>query len=304
MNATRRQSMHAREDYTGLVTLGLGLALFLLIGLGIYWFGDSSRLESAAAILRQGRIQRGSEIFTGQCAGCHGMQGEGGVGPALQDRAVLKNTPDEIFFSVIRSGVPNTQMPSWSVDFGGPLTDEDIHDVVAFIRDWETTAPEVAPKTAQPNPAQGALLFSSTCALCHGENGLGGKEGVPALNDPERLAQFDDDWYRGVIANGRPAKGMPTWGTVLAPVQIDDLVALLAAWREGQDVQPAFSLADLLDQARFALLQDDPASARLQLDRAIQISTGDTAAALRRAVEQIEAGNLGAAAETLAGITE
>ncbi len=304
MNGTRTHSTPAREDYTGLVALGLGLALVMLVGLGLYWLGDAPRLEAAAASLRQDRIQRGGEIYTGQCAGCHGLQGEGGVGPALQDRAVLKNTPDEIFFSVIRSGVPNTQMPSWSVDFGGPLTDEDIHDVVALIRSWEATAPEISPAAAQADPEQGALLFSSTCALCHGENGLGGREGVPALNDLDRLSRFDDDWYRGVIANGRPAKGMPTWGTVLAPDQIEDLVALLAAWREGQQVQPAFSLAALLEQARFALSQNDPGSARIQLDRALQISTGVTAAALRRAAEQIESGDLGAAEETLDGITK
>jgi len=304
MNGTRTHAIPTREDYTSLIALGLGLALVMLVGLGLYWLGDSSRLESAAAGLRQGRIERGGEIYAGQCAGCHGMQGEGGVGPALQDRAVLKNTPDEIFFSVIRSGVPNTQMPSWSVDFGGPLTDEDIHDVVAYIRAWEATAPEVVPPTAQADPEQGALLFSSTCALCHGENGQGGREGVPALNDLERLSRFDDAWYRGVIANGRPAKGMPTWGTVLSPGQIEDLVALLAAWRDGQQVQPAFSLVDLLAQARFALSQNDPASARLQVDRALQISTGETAETLRLALEQIEAGDLGAAGETLAGITE
>ena len=47
--------------------------------------------------------------------------------------------------------------------------------------------------------------------------------------------QFDDAWYRATIANGRPAKGMPTWGTVLSPEQIGDLVALIAAWRDGLD---------------------------------------------------------------------
>jgi len=214
----------------------------------------------------------------------------------------LKNTPDQVFFSVIRSGVPNTQMPSWSVDFGGPLTDEDIHDLVALLRSWEADAPEILPQARQPDPAQGALLFSSTCALCHGVDGLGGEPGVPALNDPEKLADFEDDWYRSVIANGRPARGMPTWGTVLSPAQIDDLVALIAAWREGHSVSPAYSTGDLLDLALFALSQNDPASARLHLSRAMEVNTGRTAGLLREIEAQVAAGDEAGASEALAAL--
>jgi mono/diheme cytochrome c family protein len=222
----------------------------------------------------------------------------------LNDRAALKNTPDEIFFSVIRSGVPNTQMPSWSVDFGGPLTDEDIHDVVAFLRAWEPTAPEILPQQRVPDPTQGALLFSSTCALCHGEDGLGGKGDIPALNDPARLAQFDDGWYRSVIAYGRPAKGMPTWGTVLAPAQIDDLVALLAAWRQGKVIRPAFSVTTLLDLAAFSLSQGDELSARLHISRALEISDDPAANQLRQIEALIFTGDLPAAAQALNSLIE
>ena len=98
-----------------------------------------------------------------------------GVGTALNNKSLLKNTFDEVFFSVIRSGVPSTQMPAWSVDFGGPLTDEDIRSVVAFIRAWEPNAPEIEPVVFEPSPERGAMLFATTCEVCHGENGLGQK---------------------------------------------------------------------------------------------------------------------------------
>ncbi len=304
MNGSRSHPVELREDYSPLVAVGLGLALLMLLALLFLWTGDPPRLEAAAAELSQQRIQRGTAIYTEQCTGCHGLQGEGGVGPALKDKLVLKNTPDEVFFSLIRSGVPNTQMPSWSVDFGGPLTDEDIHDLVALLRSWEETAPEILPAARQPDPAQGALLFSSTCALCHGEAGMGGKPGVPALNDLSRLEKFDDAWYHSVIANGRPAKGMPTWGTVLSPAQIDDLVALIAAWRDGREINPAYSLADLLDLALFALSQDDAGSARLHISRAREISSGRTAELLSQIEAQVESGDVATAAQELAALKE
>lgn len=290
MGTTRTQPLAPKENYSPLMAIGLVLALLMLFGLGGYWLGEGPRLASASAAIQAERIHRGESIYAAQCAACHGAEGEGGVGPALKNRQVLKDTSDRIFFSVIRSGVPNTQMPSWSVDFGGPLTDEDIRDVVAFMRAWEPIAPEIPPQAARPaDPAQGALLFASTCAVCHGEDGLGGRPGIPSLNNPVRLAQFNDDWFRSVIANGRPAKGMPTWGTVLAPAQIEDLVALIAAWREGQAVRPAYSQARLLELALFALSQADDSSAVLHLSRALEVSAGPAADHLRRIQAQISA---------------
>ena len=293
-----------QENYDNLFKIGALLAFLLILGTSAYWIGDQTRLASAAKNLLTGRVQRGQEIYTEQCIACHGVDGEGGAGPALNSRQLLKNTPDEIFFSVIRSGVPNTQMPSWSVDFGGPLTDEAIRDVVAFLRAWEPNAPDLTPQARSADPASGAVLFESTCAICHGEAGHGGKAGIPALNDPQRLAKFDDSWYRGVIANGRPAKGMPTWGTVLSPEQMDDLVALIAAWRAGERVIPSFSVTDLIERAVFALSQGDAASAQLQVERAIELTTGAGAEVLRNAAAQLKGGDMQGAQVTLQALQE
>jgi hypothetical protein len=97
---------------------------------------------------------------------------------------------------------------------------------------------------------------------------------------------------------------MPTWGTVLAPAQIEDLVALLAAWRQGQEVLPAYSLPDLLDLALFALSQGDVASASLHVARAVTISTGPTAEALRQVEAQIGAGDLSTVEQALLDLKE
>jgi mono/diheme cytochrome c family protein len=194
-------------------------------------------------------------------------------------------------------------MPAWSVDFGGPLTDEDIRDTVALMRSWEDSAPEIEPVVFVADDTRGALLFANTCAVCHGENGLGLAD-APAINDPQRLQSFSDDWYRDVIRNGRPAKGMPTWGTVLSPNQIEDLLALVDAWREGNEVLPDFEVSNLLDAAIFSLTNDDPQSASLQVDRAIQASSGISAETMRNAQSQIKQGDLAGALATVQALRE
>lgn len=302
MAASKLTPLMPVENYRPLLWAGIGLVLLMMLGLGWYWIGDGGRLQAAASGLMGARVERGTTVYAAQCAACHGSQGEGGVGPALKNRAVLKNTPDGLFFSLIRTGVPNTQMPSWSVDFGGPLTDEEIRDVVAVLRSWEATAPEVVPAVRQPEPAQGALLFSSTCSMCHGENGRGGRAGIPAINDPARLSQFDDAWYQQTISSGRPAKGMPTWGTVLAPTQIDDLVALIGAWRQGQSVAPAYTDTLLLDLANAAVSQGDLASARLHIARAIELTSGPAKEALVEIQDRLLAGDGPGAAAALQSV--
>ncbi|HEX6304004.1 MAG TPA: cytochrome c, partial [Anaerolineales bacterium] len=180
-----------------------------------------------------------------------------------------------------------------------PLTDEDIHDVVAFMRAWEPTAPEIQPQQEVADPSRGAVLFAGTCSVCHGEDGRGGKDGVPAINDAERLQKLDDAWYRDVIANGRPAKGMPTWGTVLSPSQLNDLVALIAAWRAGESVTPSYSATDLIQRASFALSQEDPSSAKLHVERAIEVTTGRGAEVLENVLAQLDSGDIQGAQVTL-----
>jgi cbb3-type cytochrome c oxidase subunit III len=295
------------ENYDRYLIVGLVLTLLILVGFSITWMGENTRLEHAADSFSDERVHRGRRVYNEQCTSCHGAQGEGGVGPALNDRTVLKNTLDAVFFSVIRSGVPGTEMPAWSVDFGGPLTDEDIRDAVAYIRAWEPNAPEILPEIFEPNAAIGALLFESTCALCHGSNGMGGMvtmdgEPIPAINDLQRLASLNDDWYRGTIRNGRPAKGMPTWGTVLSPEQIEHVVALIGSWRSGENVLAAFSITDLLSSAVFSLQEDDPESAQLHVVRALYIAEASGAEVLENANAQLTTGDNQGALATLTAL--
>ena len=260
--------MRPKESYTLFVAVALGLTLCILIVFQVYIWREPARVEADEAADHVAAVAAGDDLYAENCAACHGDNGEGGIGPGLNSRDLLQMTTDEALFSLTRTGVPGTIMPAWAQAFGGPFTDEQIAQMVAFIRAWEPTAPEPTPSATEPDPVRGALIYAQTCSICHGENGQG-TDITPALNDSERLNKLTDAWYRNTIAHGRPAKGMPTWGTVLAPAQINDLVALLATWREGGTVSADIPLNRHLSNGLFAIKQFDNPDAEFFLNLAL-----------------------------------
>ncbi|HLC01426.1 MAG TPA: c-type cytochrome [Anaerolineales bacterium] len=230
--------MPRRENLLPLLAVSTLLAIAVLIAFQIYLIREPARLEADTAADVLAAQSAGDELFAAQCVACHGDKGQGGLGPALNSKPLLSRTSDDLLFNLIRTGVPGTSMPAWGQVFGGPLTDEEVRQVVAYLRAWEASAPVPEKTSAQPDPARGALIFNSTCIVCHGQDGIG-TDRAPALNDRQLLDTFDDEWFRQTIAEGRPSKGMPTWGTVLSPEQIGDLVALIGAWRGGEAARPA-----------------------------------------------------------------
>ncbi len=224
--------MQRKENYTPLLSVALVLTLAILATFQFYIFREPVRISGVETNDASAAFTAGQALFKKNCTLCHGDNGEGTEGrPSLNDKPFLTNTSNETIHSIISSGVPNTEMPAWNQAFGGPLTDLDVTNLVTFIRAWEPTAPD---RKATPQPgvlARGKSIYTSVCAVCHGANGEGTDRGV-ALNDPAKLLQFDDNWYRQTIVKGRPAQGMPTWGTVLSPQQITDVLSYLDTWRK------------------------------------------------------------------------
>jgi mono/diheme cytochrome c family protein len=288
------------EDYDRLMSIGLALTLALFLGFGFYWLDEPARMATAAEQLQATRAEHGRVRFAENCAICHGPQGEGVTAPTMNSQEFLMSISDEVLFSLIRSGVPGTAMPSWSQAFGGPFPDDEIRDLVAFIRSWEPTAPPAAARPRPADPEQGAALFASACFACHGPDGRGAS--APAINDRARLNQFDDEWYRQTIAVGRPARGMPTWGAVLSPRQIDDLVALFASWRRGETVRPVTPADEYLQLALLALSRGDLANAEFYLENAVRVTTPVQLAATRGALALIRDRDLSGAMTAVQGL--
>jgi cytochrome c oxidase cbb3-type subunit 3 len=75
-------------------------------------------------------VERGRRLFIWfNCAGCHGINGGGGIGPPLRDAQwIYGSTPASIFES-IATGRPNG-MPA----FGGKVPDEEIWRIELYVR--------------------------------------------------------------------------------------------------------------------------------------------------------------------------
>jgi mono/diheme cytochrome c family protein len=109
---------------------------------------------------------------------------------------------------------------------GGPLTDEQIDAVVAFVRSWETNPPpEIPPEVGViPGPTwTSAQIFTLVCASCHGTNGEGGIG--PALNTGEFQERYDIQALTDTITGGHEATSMIAWGEILSEAQISQLAA-------------------------------------------------------------------------------
>ncbi len=214
-------------------------------------FGNPPILPEDADPTRFKRLEREISLGMG-CERCHGANvtdPEAGIteedlaggGTTTYDdpvtgKTVSYNAPplntvfqrwdDEVVRFTIERGRPGTPMPSWGVDYGGPMTSMMIDDVVAWLKTLpgNQEAPEISEQCANPSPQDrrscGEEIFSARCAVCHGPEGQG-KE------DPQTWYQGMALWkgdvrhltktqHESTIVNGRRFAFMPPFGEVPA----------------------------------------------------------------------------------------
>ncbi len=108
-----------------------------------------------------GDPNRGAVLFDENCAMCHGPNGQGRVGATLA-KVWGGVRPDLSVRTIIASGIAGSQMPAWSQANGGPLSEQDIDDLVTFILTLEETNPveQIAPTAALPGSGAGESPLS------------------------------------------------------------------------------------------------------------------------------------------------
>lgn len=121
----------------GLILMALMILIFPLY----LWYEPSSRAE-ALETHKASLATQGGMLYGTDCASCHGPDGEGGIGPALNSQQFLASADDDQIRALIAVGIPGSLMSAYSLDFGGPLTSEQIDALTVFIRSWEDTAPD------------------------------------------------------------------------------------------------------------------------------------------------------------------
>lgn len=161
------------------IVLGIILVLVTSVIVLIYGVNEETRMKDTERAVQARAIEEGAELFELQCSRCHGTQGTGipGLCPPLNDRYFFDSRLEEIAWSGsmedyivatassgrLTSTRPSTYpgqgtpaMPSFSDEFGGPLREDQIRNIAAFILNWEETAELVEPPEVPTGPLVGS----------------------------------------------------------------------------------------------------------------------------------------------------
>jgi len=241
--------------------IGAGIALAIAIGAVAYAAGHYGEKTTTVTTQAAGpsttsapnptvtpAVAAGAHTFVQfACAQCHGMQGQGGVDPAVPALTTVgKNLTVAQLTQIINHGLGESAnpkqpyMPVW----GQVISKTQVSDLVSYIR---AGLPSVADNEPVPVPAgQGAAVAGAAlyvrygCVNCHGPNGLGG---VPNPQSPDKtIPPLSGQGFRhdfptdkaiadvirsGSVIGQAPIVSMPHWGGILTDQQIAELNAYL-----------------------------------------------------------------------------
>jgi len=114
-------------------------------------------------------VSNGGAMFRTRCAGCHGPDAHGYLGPDLTGFWGAGGTDDRMF-DIVRKGIPGTEMIAADP---ARVLDRDIWQVMAYIRTLNAV-PVTVPTGDATN---GAQVFRTNCSSCHMVNARGGQLG-------------------------------------------------------------------------------------------------------------------------------
>jgi putative heme-binding domain-containing protein len=115
----------------------------------------------------------GGRLYRMHCSECHGLDGQGGVGPDLTRGVYKLGSSDEALYRTISKGVAGTPMPATS------LSDPELWQIIRHVK---LLAGGVR-VTVPGNPAAGEAVFTRRgCVKCHMIRGTGGRLGPDLTN--------------------------------------------------------------------------------------------------------------------------
>ena len=142
-------------------TLQLGLLTLIVIAvaLPLYWLAEPGRQDDRIAGWNETFIKRGETLYNegANCAACHGPEGTGGAAsytitaangdfvssvswqaPAL-NTVLYRYSRDEVRY-IINYGRGFSPMPAWGSLGGGPLTDQQINNIIDYLQSIQLPA--------------------------------------------------------------------------------------------------------------------------------------------------------------------
>lgn len=219
--------------------LAIALTLALIAGGVLYFVIDQNRTDQLANSQLAASAATGQQLYGQYCSICHGPLGEGCIGPAI-NRAEWRDinvggskdadlvAAHDLIVKTIHQGrqgiQPNPQipnMPAWGQDNGGPLNDQQIESLTAFLQhgDFNTTiyyipsanlagdlqVPPNSSMTITDTRPIKELMLAKGCLNCHLVGSVGGNVAANlTLVGGRRTA----DWMKRWI---KDPQAMPAW---------------------------------------------------------------------------------------------
>lgn len=272
------------KGYLALGTASVVLAIGFFAYLGVT---EQGRMADFAQAFHARQIENGATLFANNCAPCHGEQGRGSPrAPALYAGDLFNGTRlqsigwagtlEDYLLLTISAGRPKPssgaetfpeRMPTWGQAYGGPLRNDQIQSLVAFIMNWEDRALAETPiATLEPgemvgtdftiplpegDAERGKALASGAlgCAACHILSNIGpawtSSEAGPGIGTRAQT-RFQEDAYAGgatsaiqylfesitapnayVVTGFEPDLMPATYATRMTPQDMADMIAYL-----------------------------------------------------------------------------
>ena len=173
---------------------GLAFLTICAVGLPLYWLAEPGRQAGAEETFQEFSENRGEGLYAltedggFNCAGCHGGV-SGGVAPytmtdpvSQQVRQVLWKAPslddvtrrmtDDQLREVLVYGRPFSPMPAWGLEGGGPMNEQQIDDLIAYLKSVAISDEEAEERARAAEQAELARLRDPEAALAEAEASL------------------------------------------------------------------------------------------------------------------------------------
>jgi plastocyanin/mono/diheme cytochrome c family protein len=178
-----------KTGYSALIMLAV-----VSLMIPVFWILESNSQEMYKLRQHTTDVSRGAALFAQYCFQCHGINGQGLVGPKLNGNPAVNKLTDADILRIVSGGIANTAdpsqllMPAWLQDYGGPLTQIQIQYLFALIRSAD---PDYLTKNGYPTGP--------------GSNGFDLVPGLIQASNPTA--------YQTAVAQATAAAGVGQFGT-------------------------------------------------------------------------------------------